>query len=97
MLTPQEKADFQKSIDTLKKNDKKKNFNDKKEKRNKNYLISTIHYGIEFGIIIFIFVWLGKKADEIFLTHPWGFLLISFGGFFIALFRLIQSASKHSK
>lgn len=94
MLSSEEKKYFKTSIEQLK--EKEKNSSRKHTEKNQpgKILLTTVHYGLEFGITIFLFIWLGKKTDDHFDSHPWAFLGIGFFGFFLAMYRLIHSVTK---
>ncbi len=95
MLTPEEKADYKKSFQELK-NTEMKMINPANDKTKKGTVTMTIHLGMEFGITLFLFLWLWEKADEYMGISPWLFFLFGLMGFFTALYRLIKSAGRLS-
>jgi F0F1-type ATP synthase assembly protein I len=54
-------------------------------------------FGIEFGTTIAVAVVAGYYLDEYLGTAPWVTLLMTLGGMYGALSRLLWSLKKHSK
>lgn len=52
-------------------------------------------FGTELAVTVIVGVYLGYKADEYFGTVPWFMLLLTLGGFYAAVRRLLWSLNRN--
>jgi F0F1-type ATP synthase assembly protein I len=53
--------------------------------------------GIQFGVIILFFGWLGVKLDAWLDSSPWGLLGVGTLGFIAGMYQLVTGARRHEK
>ena len=53
--------------------------------------------GIQFGVTLWVFGWLGVKLDAWLGSAPWGMLALGALGFTAGMYALIRGARRHEK
>ncbi len=94
MLTPEEKEDYQRRIEELKKEQQK--LDTPEEKKAKSWLRYT-HIGLEFVALFGLGLWAGLQLDKLWQTKPLFLLLGISLGFGLGLYRLIKVANELSQ
>lgn len=53
--------------------------------------------GIQFGVTLLFFGWLGVKLDAWLNSAPWGMLVLGTLGFIAGMYTLVRGARRHEK
>jgi F0F1-type ATP synthase assembly protein I len=53
--------------------------------------------GIQFGVTLLVFGWLGVKLDAWLGSAPWGMLALGALGFIVGMYSLIRGARRREK